>query len=100
MKKLFAVMMALCVMLTAWIGVNLIFRISMPFTPLRIALLIFVIVGCVAGALLFPSLFSISSFIEPMWMVAIVVGVAAVAVFNVLYSAFGRWHAARQAKLV
>ena len=90
----------ICVMLTAWIGVNLIFRISMPFTPLRIALLVFVIVGCVAGALLLPSLFSISSFIEPMWMVAVAVGVAAVAVFNVLYSAFGRWHAARQAKLV
>ena len=90
----------ICVLLTAWIGVNLIFRISMPFTPLRIALIAFVIVGCVSGAILFPSLFSISSFIEPMWMVAISVGVAAVVVFNVLYSAFGHWHAARQAKLV
>ena len=90
----------LCVLLTAWVGVNLIFRISMPFTPIRIALIIFVIVGCIAGASLFPSLFSISEFVPEMWPVLGIVGAAAVVVFNVLYTAFDRWHAKRQAKLV
>jgi len=90
----------LCVLLTAWVGANLIFRVSMPFTPLRIALIVFVIVGCVAGALLFPHLFAISPFVEPMWAIFLVVGIGASVAFNVLYNVFDRWHAARQAKLV
>ena len=90
----------LCVLLTAWVGVNLIFRISMPFTPIRIALIAFVIVGCVVGAALFPKLFGISAFVAPMWTIAIAVGIAAIAVFNVLYNVFDRWHAERQSKLV
>ena len=90
----------LCVLLTAWIGVNLIFRISMPLTPLRIALLVVVVVGTAAGAAFFPKLFGISPFIEPMWTVVLVVGIAAVPVFNLLYNAFARWHAARQSRLV
>ena len=90
----------MCVLLTAWIGVNLIFRISMPFTPLRIALLVVVAAGCVIGASFFPKLFSISPFVGSMWVVAIAIGLASVVVFNVLYNAFDRWHAARQAKLV
>jgi len=90
----------MCVLLTAWVGVNLIFRVSMPFTPIRIALIVFVVVGCIAGAALFPNLFSISAFVEPMWIVTVTSGVGAVVVFNVLYSIFDRWHAARQAQLV
>ena len=90
----------LCVLLTAWIGVNLIFRVSMPFTPIRIALLIVVVVGTVAGAVFFPNLFSISPFANGMWTIALVVGVAAALAFHVLYGAFDRWHAGRQAKLV
>ena len=90
----------LCVLLTAWIGVNLILRISMPLTPLRIALLVVVVVGSIAGAAFFPHLFGISPFNEPMWTVMLVVGVAAVVVFNLLYNAFDRWHADRQSRLV
>ena len=90
----------MCVLLTAWVGVNLIFRVSMPFTPLRIALIIVVVVGCIAGATLFPKLFSISAFTDPMIMVALVVGVISAVAFHVMYIAFDRWHAARQARLV
>ena len=90
----------LCVMLTAWTGVNLIFRISMPFTPIRVALLFVVVIGCVLGAVLFPGLFSISPFTPDMWMVAGVVGVGEVAVFHTLYTLFDRWHSRRQARLV
>ena len=72
----------------------------MPLTPLRIALLVVVVVGSIAGAAFFPHLFGISPFSEPMWTVMLVVGVAAVVVFNLLYNAFDRWHADRQSRLV
>ena len=90
----------LCVLLTAWIGINLIFRVSMPFTPIRIALLVVVVVGTVGGAALFPNLFSISPFTDSMWTVALVIGAASLPAFHGLYNVFGRWHADRQAKLV
>ena len=90
----------LCVLLTAWVGINLIFRISQPFTPIRIALLIVVVAGCIAGTWLFPNLFSISPITDSMWMLAAVVGVLVVFLFNVLYDAFDSWHAERQSKLV
>ena len=96
----YAQVSTICVLLTAWIGVNLIFRVSMPFTPLRIALIVFVIAGCILGASFFSNLFSISAFTETMWPIAIVIGIASVVVFNVLYNSFDRWHAARQSKLV
>lgn len=90
----------MCVLLTAWVGANLIFRISMPFTPIRTALLVVVVVGTLGGAVLFPNLFSISPFTGDMWLVAIVVGLVAVPVFHLLYNALDRWHDARQARLV
>ncbi len=89
-----------CVLLTAWVGLNLIARISMPFTPLRAALLVVVAAGCVAGAALFPNLFSISPFTGPMWTISIMLGVFACIAFHVLYNMFDRWHARRQAQLV
>ena len=90
----------LCVLLTAWIGMNLIFRVSMPFTVIRAMLMIVVVAGTVGGATFFPNLFSISPFIGDMWTIALVVGVVSVPVFHALYTAFDRWHANRQAKLV
>lgn len=90
----------LCVLLTAWTGINLIARISMPFTPLRTALVVFVIVGCVAGAMLFPGLFAISPFTGPMIAVGLVVGACVAVVFNIAYNRLDRWHAERQANLV
>lgn len=90
----------MCVLLTAWVGVNLIFRISMPFTPLRVALIVFVVVGCVAGALLLPDLFNISSFTSGMWPLFLITAACIVPVFNLLYNAFGNWHSKRQARLV
>lgn len=90
----------MCVFLTAWVGVNLIFRISQPFTPIRIALMAVVVIGCVGAALLFPSLFNISPFTPEMWTVSIAAGIAAAAVFHVIYTLFGRWHEKRQAQYV
>ncbi len=89
-----------CVLLTAWVGTNLIARISMPFTPLRIALLVFVVAGCALGAALFPHLFSISPFNDAMWTISIMMGVVSCLGFHVLYNLFDNWHAHRQAQLV
>ena len=89
-----------CVLLTAWVGVNLIFRISQPFTPLRIALIAFVIIGCVGAAALLPWLFNIEMFTPEMWWLAIGCGVGASAVFHFAYNKFDVWHEKRQAELV
>lgn len=96
----YAQVSSVCVMLTAWVGVNLIIRISRPFTPLRVALIIFVSVLCVLGAVLLPDLFSISGFTFDMWVLAIVMGAVAAIGFNWLYNKFDRRHAARQAEYV
>ena len=96
----FAQVSTICVLLTAWVGVNLIFRISLPFTPIRVALLVFVVVGCVAGACILPHLFSISAFTAEMWPLFIIAALASIPVFNLSFNAFGKWHAKRQAALV
>ncbi len=89
-----------CVLLTAWVGVNLIFRISRPFTPIRIALIIFVVAGCVGAAILLPWLFNISLFTTEMWWLAIGCGLGAAALFHLIYNQFDKWHSTRQAELV
>lgn len=89
-----------CIALTAWIGMNLIFRISMPFTPIRIALLFVVVVGSLGAALLFPHLFNLSPFVSNSWVIVIACGIAGAALFHVLYNLLGSWHAKRQSQLV
>ena len=89
-----------CVLVTAWIGINLIFRISRPFTPIRAALLVVVAVGFTLGVTVLPGLFSISPLTPEMLTVAGVAALVAVVLFNLVYNAFDRWHARRQAELV
>jgi cation-transporting ATPase E len=89
-----------CVVVTAWIGMNLIFRISRPFTPIRAALLAVVAVGFTLGVTVLPDLFSISPFTSEMLMTAAIAAVASSILFNLVYNAFGRWHERRQAQLV
>ncbi|MDY2778094.1 MAG: HAD-IC family P-type ATPase [Collinsella sp.] len=50
----------LCLVSTCVMGASLIFRISVPFTPLRVCVLVIVVVGISAGVLLFPSFFSVA----------------------------------------
>lgn len=88
----------LCVLLTAFIGFLLIARISFPFTPLRIGLLIVVVAGTVLGAVLMPHLFGIAPFNADMWFVFGVCVAATTVVFQLLYTAMDKWHASYLAK--
>ncbi len=88
----------LCVLLTAWVGVMLIIRLSVPFTPIRTALLVVVVGGTVLGATLLHGLFGIEPFTVPMAVLLAVCAVAASALFHWLYGVFGRWHEARLAR--
>ena len=54
------VLSTLCLGVTCAVGVSLIWEISRPFTPLRIAVLVFVICGIVLQILLLPGFFSIA----------------------------------------
>lgn len=90
----------LCVLLTAWVGLMLIVRLSIPFTPIRTALLVVVVGGTVLGATLFHTLFGIQPFSIPMWIVFGISAAVIALVFNLLYVAFDRWHQRRLANLV
>ena len=84
-----------CVLLTAWVGMNLIFRISRPFTPIRIALLVCVVIGVIGASVLLPGLFNISPFVPEMAWIALGCGLVAAVVFHLLYNKLEAWHATR-----
>ena len=96
----YAQVSTMCVLATAWVGLLLIVRLSFPFTPIRAALIVVVIGGVILGATVFPTLFGIEPFTQSMIVAFAVAALAAVPVFNVLYQAFGSWHAKRQDELV
>lgn len=89
----------LCVLLTAWVGVMLIIRLSVPFTPIRTALLVVVVGGTALGATLLHGLFGIEPFTVPMTALFAACAVGAAALFHWLYGIFGRWHEARLEKM-
>lgn len=90
----------MCVIVTAWIGLNLIFRISLPFTPMRLALIIAIAGGFTLGILFFPGIFSIARLTTSMLLGAAVFAALGSVVFHLVYNAFDRWHARRQKQLV
>lgn len=90
----------LCVLLMAWTGLMLIVRISMPMTPLRIALLVVCVGGVVLGATVFSGIFNIYPLNLAQSITLIALMAAIVVCYNLLYSALDSWHEKRQAKLV
>ncbi len=55
----------MCLISTAAVGCSLIWRISYPFTRLRLAVFIFVVVGLACAIVLFPEFFSIAALSVP-----------------------------------
>lgn len=90
----------LCVLLTAWIGALLIVRLSIPFTPIRAALLVVVVGGTVLGATVLHALFGIEPFTFGMTVLFTVLAVCVTGLFHVLFGFFDAWHAKRLAKMV
>ena len=90
----------LCVLLTAWIGALLIVRLSVPFTPIRAALLVVVAGGTVLGATLLHSLFGIEPFTFGMTVLFAILALGTAVLFHVLYGAIEKWHARHLASMV
>ena len=90
----------LCVLLTAWIGALLIVRLSVPFTPIRAALLVVVAGGTVLGATLLHSLFGIEPFTFGMTVLFAILALGTAVLFHVLYGTIEKWHARHLASMV
>lgn len=80
----------MCLIATGAVGCSLIWRISWPFTRLRMAVFIFVVAGLVAGVLLFPGFFSIAALSVPVAVATVIVALIGCALFFALAGAIAR----------
>lgn len=75
-----------CTILASVIGAFLVWRISRPLTPLRTALLIFVVAIVVLGCTIFAPIFSFADLTVEMLLTCLVDGAGGAILFNCLYS--------------
>ncbi len=78
------VLSTMCLISTCAIGCSLIWRISFPFSPLRLAVFVFVVCGIVLGIALFPGFFSVARLTLSQFTTAIVVAAIGSALFFAL----------------
>lgn len=76
----------LCMLLTSLVGLSLIIRISIPMTPLRIALSAAVVLIMVFGVTFMRPFFEVSALTPTMTLFFLVTGACALVLFNVLYT--------------
>ncbi len=94
----YAQISTLCVLLTALIGVMLVIRLSIPYTPIRTALLVVVLGGLVLGCTVAAPLFNIAPLTQAMGITFAAIGIVDVVAFQLLFNAFDRLHKTSQAK--
>ncbi len=82
----------LSVLLTAWSGIMLIIRLSIPFTPIRAALLVVCSGGTILGATLLHNLFGIYALEPDMWITLGVLMVVVAIAYHFLYTLFDYIH--------
>ncbi len=92
----YAQISTLCVLLTALTGVMLVIRLSIPYTPIRAALLVVVIGGLVLGCTWLAPLFNIAPLTPSMAAILAIIGIVDIIVFQFLFNAFDRLHRTRQ----
>lgn len=80
-------------------GFNLVARLSVPFTPIRAALLVVAVGGTLGACILMPKLFCISAFTPDMWWFYGVTAIIAAVVFHVSYLKLDTWRLKRMEKL-
>ena len=74
----------LCVLTMSIIGFMLVIKLSIPFTPIRMGLIVFIVGGTVLGCWLFGNLFNIADYTTDMvWLHSIVCAVGCVLFFVV-----------------
>lgn len=71
----------MCLISTAAVGCSLIWRISYPFTRLRLAVFIFVVVGLACAIVLFPEFFSIAALSVPIIVSTLVSALVGIVLF-------------------
>ena len=89
----------LCVMVVALLGIMLVIRLSIPFTPLRWGLLVVVIGGLLIGVVGFGWLFDIAPFTPEMWQSFGIAALVNIVAFNYLYNVLDARHKRRLASL-
>lgn len=89
----------LCVMVVGLLGIMLVIRLSIPFTPLRWGLLVVVIGGLLIGVVGFGWLFDIAPFTPEMWQSFGIAALVNIVAFNYLYNVFDARHQRRLASL-
>ena len=83
-------------MVVALLGIMLVIRLSIPFTPLRWGLLVVVIGGLLIG---FGRLFDIAPFTPEMWQSFGIAALVNIVAFNYLYNVLDARHQRRLASL-
>lgn len=89
----------LCVMVVGLLGIMLVIRLSIPFTPLRWGLLVVVIGGLLIGVVGFGRLFDIAPFTPEMWQSFGIAALVNIVAFNYLYNVLDARHQRRLASL-
>lgn len=82
----------LCVMVVALLGIMLVIKLSIPFTPLRWGLLVVVIGGLLIGVVGFGWLFDIAPFTPEMWQSFGIAALVNIVAFNYLYNVLDARH--------
>lgn len=85
----------MCVLLLAWVGIMLVVRLSIPYTPIRAALLVVILGGLTFCCLVLPNLFNIAPLTQPMWIFYGISAAAIAVLFNILFNVFDKWHEGR-----
>lgn len=75
----------MCVLTMSLIGFMLVIRLSIPFTPIRVGLIIFIVAGTVLGAIYLGDLFNIAPFTPDMIMLYSLTCVLGSIAFFILY---------------
>ena len=79
-------LIALC-----FLGVLLIIRISWPFTPIRVALIVFIIAGLFIGMHLLKPIFDIAVLTPEMAILLTSVCAVNLVIYNIVYNKLARW---------
>lgn len=85
-----AAVSTMCLITTCSVGLSLIWRISVPFTPLRRAVFVLAVLGITVGVTVFPGFFSIAPLTMGTALLTIVLSLAGCWVFCALASVLDR----------
>jgi cation-transporting ATPase E len=94
----YAQISTLCVYLMSYVGILLIIRLSIPFTPVRWALLVVVVGGLISVALLFSNIFDIAPLTQHMAFILVGGLIFNTVVFQFLYNESEKIHTRRLQK--